>query len=1016
MMRKPMAVICHPPEPFLFLLLKPFYSISSPATAPLPLSPEPHDLSAQLFSILSRPNWQRHPSLKKLAPSISPSHVSSVFALKLDPQTALGFFNWIALKPGYKHTVQCHSSLLNILLPNGFLQVAEKIRISMIKASSSPQDAVFVLEYLRALNGAEEFEFKLTLRCYNFLLMSLSKFSLFQDLKALYLEMLDDMVSPNLHTFNTMIHAYCKLGNVAEADLYFSKIGQAGLHPDTFTYTSLILGHCRNKDVDSGCSVFKLMPQKGCQRNEVSYTNLIHGFCEADRIDEALKLFSQMGEDNCFPTVRTFTVLICALCKLGRKIEAMNLFKEMTEMGCEPNVHTYTVLIDSMCKENKLDKARNLLNKMLEKRLVPNVVTYNAMIDGYCKEGAVEAALGILALMESSNCFPNARTYNELICGFCKRKNIHQAMALLGHLESAYRLLNLMKEGGLVPDQWSYSSLIDTLCKKGRLEEAHALFDSLKEKGIKLNDVIFTALIDGYCTVGKIDDAHSLFDRMLVEDCLPNSYTYNTLIDVLCKEGRLKEALSLVEKMVSIGVKATVHTYTILIKQMLKEGDFDHAHRLLNQMVSSGNQPDLFTYTTFIHAYCGIGNVEEAEKLMIKMNEEGIVADSLTYTLLIDGYGRMGLIDCAFDVLKRMFDASCDPSHYTYSFLIKHLSNEKLTETRNNILGMDLISNVSLIDIADVWKIMDFDIALDLFEKMTGHGCAPSTNTYDKLIVGLCKERRLEEAQRLYSHMKEREVSPSEDIYNYLLNCCCTLQKYGEAAILVDAMIEDGYLPTLESSTLLVCGLLDEEKSEKAKAVFRTLLHCEYNYDEVAWKVLFDGLLKRGLGNICSELISIMEKLGCRLHPQTYSMLIEGIDSPYLKVPREDGLEISELAIDDAKSELYHSINRCMKKSEVQRMSSALALMFDVVHSSFHLFICTISVTYRVARMLVRYCNEDLVRLSGAEPAELGELGGKWLAIVNETLLQIPKHQVAEMREEVIRLIPRVIYADPRAS
>ncbi|PQQ11788.1 pentatricopeptide repeat-containing protein [Prunus yedoensis var. nudiflora] len=133
---------------------------------------------------------------------------------------------------------------------------------------------------------------------------------------------------------------------------------------------------------------------------------------------------------------------------------------------------------------------------------------------------------------------------------------------------------------------------------------------------------------------------------------------------------------------------------------------------------------------------------------------------------------------------------------------------------------------------------------------MVGHGCAPSTNTYEKLIVGLCKEGRLD------------------------------LQVYGEASILVDVMIKDGYLPTLESSTLLVCGLLDEEKTEKAKAVFRTLLRCGYNYDEVAWKVLLDGLLKRGLVNICSELVSIMEKMGCQLHPQTYSMLIEGIDGP----------------------------------------------------------------------------------------------------------------------------------------
>ncbi|KAL6178953.1 hypothetical protein ACLB2K_050470 [Fragaria x ananassa] len=36
--------------------------------------------------------------------------------------------------------------------------------------------------------------------------------------------------------------------------------------------------------------------------------------------------------------------------------------------------------------------------------------------------------------------------------------------------------------------------------------------------------------------------------------------------------------------------------------------------------------------------------------------------------------------------------------------------------------------------------------------------------------------------------------------------------------------------------------------------------------------------------------------------------------------------------------------------------------------------------------------------------------------LINETLLRIPRHKVVAMREQVIRLIPRIIYADPRAS
>lgn len=161
-------------------------------------------------------------------------------------------------------------------------------------------------------------------------------------------------------------------------------------------------------------------------------------------------------------------------------------------------------------------------------------------------------------------------------------------------------------------------------------------------------------------------------------------------------------------------------------------------------MVSAGNQPNVITYNPFIHAYCMLGNINEAERVMIKMNEEGISANSLTCTFLIGAYVCMGLIDGAF---KHMFDAGCEPSRHTYSFLIKHLSDEKLVKANSNESGLDIISNVSSSNITDIWKTMGFEIALELFEKMIGHGCIPNMNTYGELIAGLCKERNLEVAR-----------------------------------------------------------------------------------------------------------------------------------------------------------------------------------------------------------------------------------------------------------------------------
>ena len=110
--------------------------------------------------------------------------------------------------------------------------------------------------------------------------------------------------------------------------------------------------------------------------------------------------------------------------------------------------------------------------------------------------------------------------------------------------------------------------------------------------------------------------------------------------------------------------------------------------------------------------------------------------------------------------------------------------------------------------------------------------------------------------------MREGGISPSEIIHNSLLSSCCKLGMFGEAVTLLDSMMECSHLAHLESYKLLICGLFEQMNKEKAEAVFCSLLRCGYNYDEVAWKVLIDGLAKTGYVDQCSELLNLMEKNG----------------------------------------------------------------------------------------------------------------------------------------------------------
>ncbi|KAG6404439.1 hypothetical protein SASPL_136687 [Salvia splendens] len=787
----------------------------------------------------------------------------------------------IALNSLNSPNFQTYAAVLGVLVDYKWFGDAEEIRILMVKSCDTEADARLALAILREMNDNG---FRIHLLCYNVLLMSLARFVMIDDMKSVYWEMLlEDRVSPNVYTFNTMINAYCKLGNVKEAERYLCMILKAGLGPDAHTFTSFILGHCQIKDIDSATKVFMTM---GCQRNEVSYNNLMHGLCEVGRVDEARKLFLQMKDDHCFPNVRTYTILIDALCSSDRRLDALSLFEEMKEKGCKPNVHTYTVIINGACRDGMFDDARKLLGTMLDNSLIPSVVTYNALINGYCKKGKVDAAFEIFNLMKSNNSTPNVRTYNELISGFSEQKQVHKAMALLGKMleqklspdlvtfnllvygqckqgdiDSAFRLLRLMEENSIVPDQCTYGPIIVALCDKGSVDKALDIFESLKGMGIKANEVTYTALISGFCNAEKVDFALQLFRRMSTEGFLPNSYTYNVVIKGLCKVNKLSEALSYLEKMLDIGMKPTIVTYSIVIEQMLKEFEFDRAYKVLNHMVAMGCKPDVCTYTSFLLAYCNQGMLKEAEDVKAKMKEEEVRPDLMAFTVLIDGYGRSGFLNLAFSTFKSMIAAGCEPSDYTYSVLIKHLSQEKLVDRRDGV-DQEFKPISGSVNIADIWKIMEHDTALKLFENMEKYGCAPNIKTYNALITGLCRERRFEEAWRLVDHLKQRGMSLNEDMYNKLVDCCCNLKMYKEAVDLINVMLTHELLPHIESYKLLVCGLYNEGSDEKAKQTFCRLLHIGYNYDEVVWKVLIDGLMRMGFVKECSELVGVMERSG----------------------------------------------------------------------------------------------------------------------------------------------------------
>ncbi|KAL5670745.1 hypothetical protein ACJX0J_015051, partial [Zea mays] len=586
---------------------------------------------------------QRAAAYKRLSPSVTAAHVADLFRAPvspLDPATALAFFEWVARRPGFRHTAASHAALLQLLARRRAPANYDKLVLSMISCSGTAEDVREAVDAIQAIRRVGGKRLVLSPKCYNLALRSLLRFDMTEYMGKLYSHLVQEGLLPDTVTYNTMIMAYCKKGSLAIAHRYFCLLRESGMQMDTYTCNALLLGYCRTSDLRKACWLLMMMPLMGCRRNEYSYTILIQGLYEARCVREALVLVFMMVQD-----------------------------------GCSLNLHMYTLLIKGLCKEGRIHDARGLLDEMPLRGVVPSVWTYNAMIDGYCKSGRMKDALGIKALMEQNGCNPDDWTYNSLIYGLCGGK-LDEAEELLNgaiargftptvitftnlingyckaeRIDDALRVKSNMISSNCKLDLQAYGVLINVLIKKCRLKEAKETLNEMFANGLAPNVVIYTSIIDGYCKVGMVGAALEVFKLMEHEGCHPNAWTYGSLIYGLIQDKKLHKAMALITKMQEDGITPGVIAYTTLIQGQCKKHEFDNAFRLFEMMEKNGLTPDEQAYNVLTDALCKSGRAEEAYSFLVR---KGVVLTKVTYTSLVDGFSKAGNTDFAAVLIEKM--------------------------------------------------------------------------------------------------------------------------------------------------------------------------------------------------------------------------------------------------------------------------------------------------------------------------------------------------------------------------
>ncbi|KAK4381090.1 Pentatricopeptide repeat-containing protein [Sesamum angolense] len=306
-------------------------------------------------------------------------------------------------------------------------------------------------------------------------------------------------ITPDVWSYNTLMHCFFKLGKPDEAYRIFHDILLKNSSPCQSTFNILISGLCKNGYTGNALSLFRNLQRHGYIPEIMTYNILINSLCKSGRWKDVMRLFEELRESGHDPNAITYTTVMkcCFRCKHFREgLEAggkmpIICIAHMIKIGYELDMASYNTLINWHCKEGKLENAYSLLNLAEERGLDCDKYTHTILIDGLCKAGNIDAAQRHLNHMKMLG-FNCVVAFNCFIDGLCK----------VGHLDYALKIFHSMD----VKDSFTYSSLVHNLCKARRYRLAAELLLSCIKAGMKVLKSDQNAVIKGLTFTGSKRD------------------------------------------------------------------------------------------------------------------------------------------------------------------------------------------------------------------------------------------------------------------------------------------------------------------------------------------------------------------------------------------------------------------------------------------------------------------------------------------------------------------------------
>lgn len=289
---------------------------------------------------------------------------------------------------------------------------------------------------------------------------------------------------------------------------------------------------------------------------------------------------------------------------------------------------------------------------------------------------------------------------------FCYQRDLPRALKSMDSLQSH----------GLWADSATYSELIKCCLDRRAVYEGNRICRHLYFNGNQPMLFLVNVLINMYVKFSLLNEAHNLFDKMPQR----NVISWTTMISAYSKHKHHQKALELLVLMLREGVRPNVYTYSSVLRSCNGMSD---VRMIQCGIIKEGLESDVFVRSALIDVFAKLGEPEDA----LSVFDEMVTGDAIVWNSIIGGFAQNNKSDEALKLFKRMKRAGFTAEQATLTSVLRACTGLALLE-----LGMQ--AHVHILK-------YDRDLILD-----------------NALVDMYCKCGSLEDARRVFSQMKERDV------------------------------------------------------------------------------------------------------------------------------------------------------------------------------------------------------------------------------------------------------------------